>query len=786
MLELRIELLSPLTSGSGLNRPGVVDREVAHDAVGLPLIPARRLKGLLRDGYRLLAETGVVTLADAGVIFGRTGAVAGGAIRLQSARLQDAAGLTAWLEAVQQDEELRTRVRTGQVLEVYSEIRKQTAVERVTGSAREDTLRFTRTLKPGLRFVAGIAGLDASQTRTVALAAAAVQQMGVSRNRGLGDVRCEVWQDGQNLTQLALADLSRDEAGTADAEVTAKGAGAAKGETGGAASLLRFRVKLADSAMFPSLATGDPNTVLTHTSIPGASVRGALANRYLHTGRADARFNQLFCSGEVVFLGANPVAGVKRLQPVPHAMREEKETGSAIDVCLTKPERPVKRVPEKWCALDELWAGETQVRVSVRAQMSYHNARAADGRIQRAVGAEPDKRAPYGLAAGEGGALFVYEALDAQQTFEGGLLGPAELLNELRELVPAGEILGLGRSRSAQYGGAAQWEWLGATQELAGREAWNWLPTTAEEGESDVIRVTLLSPVAGWNEAGHPVASFPEDELALALGAKIVAQQAAAVRVSWQGGYLAHQRLPRQQIQMLAAGSTLVYQLDRPVSAAQRAKAEQQSYGGRVEEGFGRVAITAQPAERSRARQLFTDGNAVAGGSVRLQQGDAAWAIAQQLFAKAVDREVTSSAFEAVGQTARIERVSPHLIYRMTGALERGTLAEFGTWMSRMKKTARGQLGDVRVRPRGATLMTLEEYLLSVIAEKPERGQTGWREQARAFSRQAYTGWERVFAENPLGKDEAASQELVRRYLLRYLSALAGTKREQRKEAGAR
>ena len=62
MLELRITLLSPLCSASGVGRPGFVDREVVFDRDGVPLLPARRLKGLWRDAFMAMADCGVIDL----------------------------------------------------------------------------------------------------------------------------------------------------------------------------------------------------------------------------------------------------------------------------------------------------------------------------------------------------------------------------------------------------------------------------------------------------------------------------------------------------------------------------------------------------------------------------------------------------------------------------------------------------------------------------------------------------------------------------------------------------
>src|SRR5947209_10723365 len=48
---LVVELLSDTTFARGEGTAGVVDVEVDHDEVGLPLVRAKRLHGLLRDGW---------------------------------------------------------------------------------------------------------------------------------------------------------------------------------------------------------------------------------------------------------------------------------------------------------------------------------------------------------------------------------------------------------------------------------------------------------------------------------------------------------------------------------------------------------------------------------------------------------------------------------------------------------------------------------------------------------------------------------------------------------------
>ena len=60
--ELRITLLSDAGPGTGEGRAGAIDREVPHDNFGLPVLPGRRLKGLLRESV-LQGDLGDLTAA---------------------------------------------------------------------------------------------------------------------------------------------------------------------------------------------------------------------------------------------------------------------------------------------------------------------------------------------------------------------------------------------------------------------------------------------------------------------------------------------------------------------------------------------------------------------------------------------------------------------------------------------------------------------------------------------------------------------------------------------------
>ena len=75
---LEITLQSPLTSSAGEGRVGLVDRDVAFDDLGLPILPGRRLKGLWREAYCDVIDTLALCKREKEIIcpdqiFGKTG-----------------------------------------------------------------------------------------------------------------------------------------------------------------------------------------------------------------------------------------------------------------------------------------------------------------------------------------------------------------------------------------------------------------------------------------------------------------------------------------------------------------------------------------------------------------------------------------------------------------------------------------------------------------------------------------------------------------------------------------
>ena len=606
---LEIKLLSPLTSAAGEGRVGLVDRDVVFDDLGLPVLPGRRLKGLWRDAYRDItdawqqckeAETSVEQ------IFGESGqAYSNGdaCLHVANAELKNASSLKKWLEYLQHHKNRKLHV--DDVMQYHATVRAQTAIDRRSGSAKENSLRLTRTVKSGLVFRAPVhftAPPNKALENALALGAAALQYMGTARTRGIGKVDCCLLKfHNGNLIDLTppLNQNSLPSINGADIIQPAQNSsGQASPVTGSIANtpthILRYRLNLTAAAVIP-IADGDPNTVVTRQDIPGSHLWGAAAWHYLNQANhtpTDNAFRRTFLDGDLRFLTAYPEAidTQQRLIPIPHSLRRFKdiETEELVDfVEQPSVKRPTKRFEHHYARMGE---GILYTQ-SVKTERNYHHARASKNRrIGRALGAEvPD-----------GGALFTYEAIQAEQTFQGAVLGSAHDLNNLKMWLQNLKTVSIGRSRSAQYG-KSEFEWIDSVpQQLSKLAEWDGFVTQqAPPNRGKSLIITTLSPLLTFNNYGYPDACFPVHELANVLGVNSsdLSLMHSYTRTEMISGYHTHLRLPRQQWPAIAASSVFIFDISavqEHITEDHRLQLEHNGLGVRKAEGYGRVAVNRQ------------------------------------------------------------------------------------------------------------------------------------------------------------------------------------------------
>lgn len=210
-LTLVIKLASASCPAAGEGRGGYVDQDVVHDELGLPFIPARRIRGLLRESALEAATAlelanaagSVITKSAIMELFGRQGMQEPAPLQIDSAFLADYHAMRKWL--IWFDAQYPDACLTSPefVLSSYTSLRQQTAIGK-DGIAYGGSLRVTRVLNRDLEFRAGIVCEDKPLFKMIlVVAATTLRRLGSNRNRGFGDVTCDLLDENNETIMRA-------------------------------------------------------------------------------------------------------------------------------------------------------------------------------------------------------------------------------------------------------------------------------------------------------------------------------------------------------------------------------------------------------------------------------------------------------------------------------------------------------------------------------------------------------------------------------------------------------
>lgn len=205
--EIAITVKTPLSLGSGQADVNI-DADIVHDAYGLPYFPARRLKGILYESAVEVAEMAELSQKP---ILSRTIVeelfhhvdTADVQMIVSDFHLPDYD--TMCRDWSQLQRQYGAYIRPDDVLETYTSLRYQTALDADTGTARDGSLRNVRVLRAGTVFVGTIEIVHETPAYTQALALSLqnMRSAGLKRNRGFGQIVCTMKNQAE-LVQAAL------------------------------------------------------------------------------------------------------------------------------------------------------------------------------------------------------------------------------------------------------------------------------------------------------------------------------------------------------------------------------------------------------------------------------------------------------------------------------------------------------------------------------------------------------------------------------------------------------
>ena len=386
---LAITLKSDLCAATGDGFSAGMDTDACFDKAGLPYIPARRIKGCLREAA---VEIGC---EDIEAIFGAPGKPEAGSLRVGNAEMLYA-------------KEIRTAAKyacleAAAVTELFTQVRAQTEIE--DDSVKDGSLRFTRVVghyspldQSELIFEAPVT-FDEAYEEQMKRIAKALRAIGYKRNRGFGAIRCTL-----------------EEATASDENAT----GVKRFKDG-----IAYAVYLEEPLMLPQ--QGDSSLAY----VPGSAVLGYFAGKIAKKCDS-ATFEELILKDKLHFSPLYPVSDGNRAIPAFGLIAKIKgakadvRDGEMVSLYGAKLEPGEQPKPCKSGFLD----AKGFYGIDVATEIIYHHS--------------------TGKATGDDATLYTQECLSEGQVLAGFVKGPKEALGLIEEILGEGHM-SLGRSKAAQY-----------------------------------------------------------------------------------------------------------------------------------------------------------------------------------------------------------------------------------------------------------------------------------------------------------------------------------------------
>ncbi|MCI6989302.1 MAG: RAMP superfamily CRISPR-associated protein [Campylobacter sp.] len=582
ILKITLESNALITNGDG---EGLIDIDTISDEFGRFYIPAKRLKGVLRESATEILEMQnfnddeVAKKVDK--IFGT--AHENGTISVQDALLKDAEFYKA----------LSLDFSKNSVLNLNSIVLNQTSIDK-NGVAKNGSLRRKRVAKKGLVFEANFS-YDKKDERLIKNSVKNLKRIGLARNRGLGEIRCEILESGaQNISQN----------GAKNSKILQE--------------ISEFSSKIDENSIILKLTSpvalthkkGDDFNIATLSFIPATTLKGAILAKI-----KDENLKRDF--EKVTLKNGYFYEDGKIYSHAPNSLKKQKYSDNAqiYDDFFYK-----KQTDIKTCSIGE-FATINGTEISVKSPLKesfFHtkrvrqtqNSSVIDDARKNAQGEIFDENA-------QNGAIFVYEALCKDQIFVAKIVCDENLLKRLKnELCGDGGIfnLKLGRSKSAGYSNTI------ATIKIAPKKS---LKMLAKQ-----FYIVAQSPIILYDENGvfSPNAKTLKDYLENLTHAKL--QISLNAKFSRQKFYKLSYKCKVAETFGFAAGSVFKIVCDKEIDTEifKNGIGELKEFGyGQVEiyENFSDLKIsdkTAKKAENSQNSQTFENAKILHDGAQKTVQ----------------------------------------------------------------------------------------------------------------------------------------------------------------------
>ena len=546
---LTITLCSDLCAGSGYAYAGVIDSDICYDDFGLPYIPAKRLKGCMRESAQSILYD-FISQEDVDKLFG-------------------AAGETNYDKIV---EELKALKKNGsevvayssqqEILNQFTQIKAQTSIDE-NGVADDNTLRYTRVVKQyspitnkPLVFETEITLMQATTDLEEILKkiALATRNIGMHRNRGMGSVTCKLVFD-KEIEENTIKSSAIENKKTQEESQWV---------------VLSYQLKNSQPLML-----GSNDDQASETCIRGQRVLGVLAGTYLaskETSAQDQTFVDLFLAGQAIFTNLVPYKNGQAYYPAPLFLNQLKKTkkivntqfsytGDANEEYDPSNGNQPKKLKGKYVFFDDKNRADI---AEVEQTMIYHHSHYKKN------------------ADGVEGILYTQSAVQENQCYTGQVYVKEQYASVVKDLLEKSEFC-FGRSRSAQYGKCVL---------LNKIENKNIEKVFFNGKKGQTVMVTLLSDGIFQSTKGTGYSIYYDDlQKAVAEELGIEADQTeqekfhSMIQTKELNGYQTMWNLHKQTVPAVAAGSVFVYRLQSDIKITKR------FIGEKNLEGYGQICI---------------------------------------------------------------------------------------------------------------------------------------------------------------------------------------------------
>ena len=404
--DLKIELMSDMCVSDGGVYNSSLDTDVVYDSYGFPYIPAKRIKGCLREIALELKQMGLDV--DPEILFGSEGN-SSGKVRVSDALLKD---VECYRDDINKSSNMLV-FHPQNVLNYYTYIRTQTSIDYDYGVAEDASLRNMRVVKKGNTFLAKIEIDDESVSDAFRMCCTALRHMGLSRTRGLGEIRCSV------VAPETTSDKTENDFALVEG-----------------ANRLYYTIDLKEPVIIKSINGGEERSL---DYIDGSKVLGVVAEKLKRNGEDVTAFIE---SGKLFFSNAYIEDAGERMVEVPASLYSVKDNDKVIIDGAIKDknendDRQINQIKHCYVSYED---GKIKAKKSVKMEDRYHHRRPDDKSIGRA------------LKSDDNSDFYSMSSICAGQRFRGFIHGAPEQIKKISELIAGESTALIGYSRMSEYG----------------------------------------------------------------------------------------------------------------------------------------------------------------------------------------------------------------------------------------------------------------------------------------------------------------------------------------------